>query len=147
MKNNKDSFYTSFSIFGLIVFLFLVLPIGIHDSSNTDGHEKTNNKIYNTTSYTFYDYDYDYDSLPSLDFSIPELISSEIPSYQPPKEETEIIVEENELIVYVTDYGSKYHKITCGSLYKSLYPISLNEAWENGYTPCKRCNPPLPEFN
>ena len=137
MKNNKDfDFGCLFYALGSIV----MLAVCIYVLCNLDGYSKLNNKSYNTTtSYTFYDFDYEYESLPSFDFSIPELTSSEISSLKPSKNETQIIV-------YITDYGSKYHRITCGSLYKSLYPISLNEAWESGYEPCARCNPPFPEF-
>ena len=45
-------------------------------------------------------------------------------------------------IVYVTRTGSKYHRDGCGSLSKSKIPITLKEAVESGYGPCKRCNPP-----
>ena len=137
MKNNKNFDYGClFYALGLIA----MLSVCIYGLCNLDGYSKLNNKSYNTTtSYTFYDFDYDYESLPSLDFSIPELISSEISSYQPPKEK-------NEIIVYVTEYGSKYHRITCGSLYNSAFPMELNEALEDGYGPCGRCHPPFPEF-
>lgn len=46
-------------------------------------------------------------------------------------------------IVYVTRTGSKYHLDGCGSLSKSKIPITLKEAVEDGYAPCKRCNPPV----
>ena len=45
-------------------------------------------------------------------------------------------------IVYVTRTGSKYHRDGCSSLSKSKIPITLKEAVESGYGPCKRCNPP-----
>lgn len=45
-------------------------------------------------------------------------------------------------IVYVTRTGTKYHRDGCGSLSKSKIEITLKEAVEEGYTPCKRCNPP-----
>lgn len=50
--------------------------------------------------------------------------------------------EDAEIIVYVTEYGSKYHRKSCGSLWNSCYEITLNKAIANGYTPCKKCNPP-----
>ncbi len=118
-----------------------MLSVCIYGLCNLDGYSKLNNKSYNTTtSYTYSDFNYEYESLPSFDFSIPELTSSEISSYQPPKEK-------NEIIVYVTEYGSKYHSITCGSLYKSCIPIYLKEAINQGYGPCSRCDPPLPNFD
>ena len=138
MKNNKNFDY------GCLFYplaLIAALALCIYGICNVGGSSNLHKKSYNTTtSYTFYDFDYEYESLPSLDFSIPELTSSEISSYQPSKDE-------NKIIVYVTDYGSIYHRITCGSLYKSSHAISLNEAFEFGYGPCSRCNPPLPEFD
>jgi hypothetical protein len=50
--------------------------------------------------------------------------------------------EDAEIIVYVTEYGSKYHRRSCGSLWNSCYEITLSKAIANGYTPCKKCNPP-----
>lgn len=50
--------------------------------------------------------------------------------------------EDEEIIVYVTEYGSKYHRRSCGSLWNSCYEITLSKAIANGYTPCKKCNPP-----
>lgn len=44
--------------------------------------------------------------------------------------------------VYITKSGKKYHDAGCGSLSKSAYSINLSEAMEQGYSPCKRCNPP-----
>ena len=44
--------------------------------------------------------------------------------------------------VYITDTGTKYHRVTCGSLYRSQHAISLSEAVKDGYKPCERCNPP-----
>lgn len=44
--------------------------------------------------------------------------------------------------VYITNTGSKYHRGSCGSLSKSKIPISLKEAKNQGYEPCKRCSPP-----
>lgn len=44
--------------------------------------------------------------------------------------------------VYVTRTGSKYHRDGCSSLSKSKIEITLKEAIEQGYEPCKRCKPP-----
>lgn len=46
-----------------------------------------------------------------------------------------------DVIVYITNTGSKYHRENCSYL-KSKNAISLREAVEQGYTPCSRCNPP-----
>ncbi len=48
----------------------------------------------------------------------------------------------NELTVYVTKTGKKYHRDGCRSLAKSKIPISLEDAKSSGYTPCSICNPP-----
>jgi len=53
-----------------------------------------------------------------------------------PKEETK------ETTVYITKSGSKYHRSGCRYLSKSMIPISLKDAKERGYSPCKVCKPP-----
>lgn len=45
-------------------------------------------------------------------------------------------------IVYITRTGSKYHRDGCSSLSRSKIEITLKEAVEEGYEPCKRCKPP-----
>ena len=42
--------------------------------------------------------------------------------------------------VYITDSGSKYHREWCSYL-KSKNIIDKDEAIEQGYEPCSRCNP------
>lgn len=49
---------------------------------------------------------------------------------------------DKDVIVYVTNTGSKYHRGSCSSLSKSKIEITLQEAKAQGYAPCKRCNPP-----
>ena len=48
----------------------------------------------------------------------------------------------NDLTVYLTKTGTKYHLSTCSYLNSSKIPISLANALSQGYEPCKRCNPP-----
>ncbi|AEE97681.1 MBL fold metallo-hydrolase [Mahella australiensis] len=48
----------------------------------------------------------------------------------------------NDVTVYITDSGEKYHKDGCRYLKKSKIPIKLSEAKAKGYTPCKVCGPP-----
>ena len=43
--------------------------------------------------------------------------------------------------VYVTDYGEKYHRAGCRHLAKSKTPMTLKEAKEKKYQPCKECKP------
>lgn len=45
-------------------------------------------------------------------------------------------------IVYITKTGAKYHRDGCSSLKKSKIAITLQEAVNRGYEPCKICNPP-----
>lgn len=47
----------------------------------------------------------------------------------------------DDVIVYVTKAGKKYHREDCGYL-DSRIPIGLKEAKQRGYTPCSRCKPP-----
>jgi len=47
-----------------------------------------------------------------------------------------------EVTVYITRTGEKYHREGCRSLSKSCIPISLSEAKARGYEPCKVCKPP-----
>lgn len=43
--------------------------------------------------------------------------------------------------VYVTKTGDTYHSKDCNSLRKSCVSITLQEAIDDGYKPCKRCYP------
>ena len=49
---------------------------------------------------------------------------------------------QDDIIVYITKTGSKYHREGCSSLRSSAIPISLSEAKQKGYEPCKICKPP-----
>ncbi|WKV08158.1 ComEC/Rec2 family competence protein [Thermoanaerobacterium sp. CMT5567-10] len=44
--------------------------------------------------------------------------------------------------VYITATGKKYHRDGCRYLSKSKIPISLSQAKAEGYTPCSVCDPP-----
>ena len=48
---------------------------------------------------------------------------------------------QQEITVYITNTGSKYHRDSCRTLKNSKIPISLSEAVRN-YEPCGICNPP-----
>ena len=48
----------------------------------------------------------------------------------------------DEIIVFVTKTGTKYHRSDCSSLSKSKIPLNLTQALARGYTPCTRCKPP-----
>jgi uncharacterized cupredoxin-like copper-binding protein len=49
----------------------------------------------------------------------------------------------NDVIVYITKSGEKYHAGSCSYLSKSKIAITLGEAVRKGYGPCSRCSPPV----
>lgn len=53
------------------------------------------------------------------------------------------VVEKQEVTVYVTRTGAKYHRSGCRYLARSCIPISLEDAKASGYGPCSVCGPPL----
>lgn len=59
-----------------------------------------------------------------------------------PAEPTDTADNKSAIIVYVTKSGKKYHRKTCHHLRKSSRAITLAEALEKGYTPCRSCKPP-----
>lgn len=60
-------------------------------------------------------------------------LSTELPSRAAPPVEEE---------VWISRSGSKYHsRATCSGM-KSTIRLTLDEAREAGYTPCKKCEPP-----
>ena len=48
---------------------------------------------------------------------------------------------DNEIIVYVTDTGKKYHRASCYHLQRSKREMTLTEA-KNRHSPCVVCDPP-----
>lgn len=68
---------------------------------------------------------------------------SSIPSQQAAtKQDPAPQTQQNELTVYVTNTGERYHLSSCRHLRSSKHPISLADAKRRGYTPCKVCQPP-----
>lgn len=47
-----------------------------------------------------------------------------------------------DIIVYVTNSGTKYHRSGCRHLNDSKYETTLTKALSQGYTACGTCNPP-----
>jgi methylphosphotriester-DNA--protein-cysteine methyltransferase len=47
----------------------------------------------------------------------------------------------DELIVYITNTGTKYHRETCNSLRRSKIPVTMEQAIERGYEACRVCKP------
>jgi competence protein ComEC len=65
---------------------------------------------------------------------------------QEPEPEPETTAESSgssEVIVYVTDTGTKYHQSWCSSLWNSSHEKTLSQAIAAGYGPCKNCDPPV----
>ncbi len=52
------------------------------------------------------------------------------------------IWDEDEVTVYITETGGKYHRAGCRYLLKNKRAISLKNAKAGGYGPCPVCNPP-----
>ena len=50
--------------------------------------------------------------------------------------------DDSSVMVHVTDTGTKYHSAGCSYLSKSEHEITLEEAKEQGFKPCSKCNPP-----
>lgn len=48
-------------------------------------------------------------------------------------------------LVYITRTGTKYHSDGCRHLQHSKYSMTLGEALEEGFEPCKVCDPPTVE--
>jgi len=65
------------------------------------------------------------------------------PSHQPPSGPGAVAqTQNNELTVYITDTGKRYHLAACRHLDSSKHAISLGDAKRRGYTPCHVCQPP-----
>ena len=43
--------------------------------------------------------------------------------------------------VYITEWGSKYHRENCRYLNQSCIPVNINELDTKKYTPCSLCEP------
>lgn len=54
----------------------------------------------------------------------------------------EELEEQSNTFVYITDTGQCYHRKYCQYLYSSEFSLTVAEAKECGYRPCKKCNPP-----
>ena len=77
---------------------------------------------------------------PSAERLVPT--SAPTPTVTPePFEEPQTKDDRKEIVVYVTETGSKYHSAGCQYLRKSKLPIILDDA-RDMYGPCSRCSPP-----
>jgi micrococcal nuclease len=50
---------------------------------------------------------------------------------------------EEDLTVYVTNSGRRYHQDGCSSLSRSKIAVTLGDGARSGYTPCSICKPPV----
>ncbi|MDR0623609.1 MAG: hypothetical protein LBG10_04190, partial [Treponema sp.] len=50
---------------------------------------------------------------------------------------------EEDIAVYVTNSGNRYHRDNCRSLRRSRIAVTLEDAVKSGYGPCSICNPPV----
>ena len=66
------------------------------------------------------------------------------PEYTQPQQDPETGGGTDDIIVYITETGQKYHRETCSSLKKSKIPIERSEAVRQGYEPCSICKPDNP---
>ena len=58
------------------------------------------------------------------------------------KDDFKSSAENEDVVVYITETGEKYHREECSSLKDSKIETSLSEAKKAGYEPCKKCAPP-----
>lgn len=49
--------------------------------------------------------------------------------------------DESAVTVYITNTGERYHRGSCQYLSHSKITVSLKEAKQRGYTPCRVCKP------
>jgi len=61
---------------------------------------------------------------------------------QAPQQPPPVRDQGEEVIVYGTATGTKYHQAGCRFLARSSIPMSLKDAKARGLTPCSVCNPP-----
>jgi hypothetical protein len=78
----------------------------------------------------------------STDPAKPDKPNGPAPKESTPKDPTGKDV--SDPTVYITKTGQKYHADGCQYLSQSKIPIKLSEAVAKGYTPCSKCNPPVP---
>ena len=74
------------------------------------------------------------------DISQSESVSQPLPAA--PTISSKTSTQGEDIIVYVTKTGKKYHLGGCSYLSKSSVPIQLGDAKARGYSPCGKCNPP-----
>lgn len=68
--------------------------------------------------------------------------SEEKPSSSSQTSSTSSQSEQQTITVYITDYGSKYHRQGCQYLWDSSNAVTLSNAKAWGYAPCSVCDPP-----
>lgn len=123
--------------FNIILLAFCVLLTAC--SSSTNIYSAASNPNTQTTSFQ------NEEQKESIDENAIEYSesTSAINSEAPPTRDTAA----NDIAVYITKTGSKYHEDGCKYLAKSKIQISLADATDRGYGACSVCNPPILESN
>lgn len=78
--------------------------------------------------------------------AIAPVVVSEEPSVKEPEAVTPPVVQTptaEDIIVYITNTGTKYHEAGCRHLSESKYETTLSNAISQGYAACKTCDPPI----
>jgi micrococcal nuclease len=75
---------------------------------------------------------------------VPDVTQKKDTTIPPAVKEEPKSTDENteEVTVYITKTGKKYHRGDCEWLYASRIAVTLKEAKKRGYEPCKVCKPP-----
>ncbi len=63
-------------------------------------------------------------------------------SNDPPRAAKSPRTSDEKVQLYMTKYGRRYHRASCGALTKTKKKVTLAEAKKVGRTPCQRCKPP-----
>ena len=90
-----------------------------------------------------------YDNSPTPTPTVkPKATPTPKPTTTPTKKPTKVENTKNEAdkqssktTVYITETGTKYHKVSCSYLKKSKIKTALKDAKGKGLEPCSRCNP------
>lgn len=79
---------------------------------------------------------------PSINSDTSDSVSNSNDNVSMPSNSVSSSKETEEVTIYITKTGEKYHTSGCSYLKKSKISFSLIDAKSQGYTPCSRCNPP-----
>jgi hypothetical protein len=72
---------------------------------------------------------------------VPRIYASGVDSVK----DSKVTKSASEIYVYIKEGGKRYHKKNCSVVPTGKTRVTLQEAVDRGYTPCKVCNPPVLE--